>query len=358
MSRERLFQIVVPALAALIVLAIAEWLLGWRDAAIAASSNMDPGLVRYDPDRGWRLAAGWTGRHRHHDFDVTYTIDAHGARAAPVRPGVRPRVALLGDSFVFGLGVADDATFAARLGQRNPARDYLNLAVPGYSTDQQLLQLPDVLQSIEPESVWVFVYLGNDTLDNPRGYPLQADHAKPVFTLDAGRLRLGNVPVPLAAKPAALRSQTLEDAVFGAALDRERTQVERLRLRGALLGRLISAQQFDPQRIDAILSASLTEALELQVALLARMAEVAGSRLTVFLLPGASFVDVPTSASALFQDYLRRALLERQPATLVDLATDLRGRCIARACFHPNEGHYSPAGHLVIAELLEELRVR
>jgi hypothetical protein len=119
-----------------------ELLLRYQDRLITHSEHMEPGLIGYHADLGWQLTPGWSDVHHHYDFDAVYDIDASGFRIDPNAAGTGLRVAVLGDSFTFGLGVANDENFVARLNAESDGRlHYLNLGVPGYSTDQELLLL-------------------------------------------------------------------------------------------------------------------------------------------------------------------------------------------------------------------------
>ena len=172
-------------LASSVSLVAVEFVLRYQDRLIAHSEHMEPGLIRYNADLGWQLTPGWSGVHHHYDYDVEYDIDASGFRVDPHAGKTGSRVAVLGDSFTFGLGVANDETFVSRLNAgSDDRRQYLNLGVPGYSTDQELLLLRKTGKALKPDSVLLVVYLANDLFDNNRPFPLQADHAKPYYRLD------------------------------------------------------------------------------------------------------------------------------------------------------------------------------
>jgi len=105
-------------------------------------------------------------------FDVVYDIDASGFRIDPLAGKTGSRVAVLGDSFTFGLGVANGETFVSRLNAgSDDGRHYLNLGVPGYSTDQELLLLKKTGNALKPDIVLLVVYLANDLFDNNRSFP-------------------------------------------------------------------------------------------------------------------------------------------------------------------------------------------
>ncbi len=112
------------------------------------SDDADPGiLLRGSPWLLWELQPG-THREKGH----TVAVNRLGMRDADRGAKTRPRMLVVGDSSVYGFGVADTEHFPAVLEQGAPA-DFINAAVPGYSSLQalNLLQLrglslaPDVL---------------------------------------------------------------------------------------------------------------------------------------------------------------------------------------------------------------------
>jgi len=184
---------------------LAEVYLRHRADRISNSNRLEPGLVRYDPDLGWRLNAGWRGSHAHADFSVTYSINTHGFRgdSHATKKGCKQIYGVVGDSFSFGIGVNDGQTFTDQLNRMSPGNCFLNFSVPGYSTDQEYLLIREAVVPFAPSAVLLIVYLGNDIYDNARAYPLQSAHAKPFFEIGPEkRLRKRNTPVPRQSKPA------------------------------------------------------------------------------------------------------------------------------------------------------------
>jgi hypothetical protein len=110
------------------------------------------------------------------------------------------RVLVFGDSYVFGVGVAEDellTTHLARLlAPHFPSGiEVVNLGVAGYSTDQQYLLWQEIGSRLSPDVV-ILVVCDNDYAGNTENFAYR-QYYKPYFELeDDGGLRLENVPVP------------------------------------------------------------------------------------------------------------------------------------------------------------------
>jgi len=325
---------------------LAEAFLRIRWEHIHQSDQLDPGMVKYDSELGWTLTPHWTGEHRHHDFAVHYAIDQWGFRNSGVtnaQPGER-WWAVVGDSFTFGLGVNDEATFVHLLNRAGPGRArFRNFAVPGYSTDQEALLVEREILPLSPFAIVLMVYLGNDLFDNQLPFPIQGNHGKPFFKMEGERLVLQNTPVPAREK---------------SAMDDENRSPWRRFALGQLLGETWSgaaprAEDFD-RRYDT--------ALRLFVRIIERMhAEFRkkGVKFVVVLLGGRSFVEKPSSISAQYQDLLRRGAardLAADKLPVLDAALWMRQRYgqERRNWFYPNDGHLNPDGHAQLANFLRE----
>ena len=132
------------------------------------------------PDVAWPEAAGW---------ENGLSTNAAGFRDAPHADAKAPgayRVLVLGDSFVFGSGVPQDAILTRRLAAHlGPGFEIVNLGVPGYGTDQELLTLRRWGRRLSPDLVLLGFFWNDimeDTSDHIYGLP------KPRFTLEAGEL--------------------------------------------------------------------------------------------------------------------------------------------------------------------------
>ena len=80
---------------------------------------------------------------------------------------------------------------------------------------------------------------------------------------------------------------------------------------------------------------------------------------TVYTIkPGRSFVERPGSPSAMFQDYLRRKIVEQKEQMkirAIELASLFHDRFQTQGgrWYHPHEGHLTSAGHRVVADILD-----
>ncbi len=125
-------------------------------AAEAAARFLRPGLVlhyglqhvpviRHDPELGWSHIPGARGRFSTPEFSHMVSINDMGFRDRD-RPGPSEvqdpdafRVAVLGDSMVWGHGVEDEEVFTRIMERLLPGVEAWNFGVNGYSTDQELL---------------------------------------------------------------------------------------------------------------------------------------------------------------------------------------------------------------------------
>ena len=120
----------------------------------------------------WKMATDRVRRHRTDEFDVRYTHNSLGFRGrdhAFEKPPGAFRIVGIGDSFTFGAGVDDDATYLARLeaalGARTARRvETINLGIGRYWPEPEALLLEHYGLKFRPDLV--IVGLGpNDVVD-------------------------------------------------------------------------------------------------------------------------------------------------------------------------------------------------
>ncbi len=357
------FRVLTVAFVGLLGMYAAESVLRWRQGKIAQSDVLASGMVQYDPDLGWKLTPGWSGRHDHKEFGATYSINALGFRNdAPLQvrmPGNRLTL-VVGDSFTFGLGVNDDATFVHHLNAAHPPGiSFSNGSIPGFSTDQQALLIGKHLLSLTPDRILLVVYLGNDLFDNRLAFPLQVSSPKPYFVVTGKGLELRNHPVPKQRKPPSSGPEGLVAAVWGEDIAQWpwRTRLEQQ----SELFRIFSRQLWPESDYRDVLRtrfAPETDLFEKIMDEIAAACRKRGVKLVIVTLAGRSFVTDPGSVSAQYQELFRDHVVSYAKGRQLE-AIDVAGLMQARfqkqsqEWFYPNDGHLNPAGHRVVAELLQ-----
>jgi hypothetical protein len=156
-----------------------EW--KWAKQHLEAGRPTLESRLAHDPHTGWRLRPELEARRA-----AALSRDRRGQSA-------RGRILLLGDSYTFGHGVPAEETFGAVLAQELlPDWDFVNLAVPGSGTDQQLITFERRGKQIRPD----IVVLGFFVRDYSRNVLTFRDFAKPRYVVDGEGLTLVGSPVP------------------------------------------------------------------------------------------------------------------------------------------------------------------
>ncbi len=345
------------AISVLLGFALAEAGLRLWQRHIITSEKMSEGFILYDEQLGWRLAENWNGTHRHFDYTANYSTNTDGFRLSGQTQKQQTPVAVIGDSFTFGLGVNDNETFVERLNANDTGRFFQNYAVPGYSNDQQWLLLQQLDKHTSINDVLWFVYLGNDLLDNVLPFPLQAEYSKPWLELRQQELRVNNIPVPQLRKPAQRLAQDSQKLI---APDTGNTSVFYKLLQVSKIGQLlvnaIAPVDYSQHQFGDSFNNEIAVFNALLTALSQRFED---GQLTLVLLPGRSFVELPDSYAAALQAHFRLAILsstERIRLRTIDLATLLQEQASdsKASFFYPNDGHLNPLGHQISAKLLQQ----
>lgn len=152
-------------------------------------------LHEFDPRAGWRCKSGLDANFvQPGSFDVRIRCNADGLRGGQIeqpKPRSRTRLAVLGDSFMWGFGVEDDEVFAQALARQLPGSDAVNLAANGYSSVQEWVRFQDDGLRFDPDVVIVGFFVNDldDNFDDKHG-------GRPVARLAPdGSLRIENLPV-------------------------------------------------------------------------------------------------------------------------------------------------------------------
>ncbi len=144
---------------------VAPELPGWR------AQDGPSILLTGHPTRLWGLAPG-----ERDNLGATATINALGFRGPLPEQGLR-RVIVLGDSSYFGHGVEDEQTLGAVMA-RSAGVEVLNLAVPGYSTEQSLVVMEEQGWDLDPELLVVGSMWSDSGFDVAQDRPLLASRGR------------------------------------------------------------------------------------------------------------------------------------------------------------------------------------
>lgn len=138
-----------------------------RSASLASSDQYT--MYRFDATLGWRPLPNHRSFLKRDEFTTEIQSNSFGWRdrehSHTRTPGVK-RIAVIGDSFTWGLGVASEDRFTEQLDRLNgPSAEILNFGVSGYGPVQHLLILDEIL-AFNPDEVIIQFCLSNDYADN------------------------------------------------------------------------------------------------------------------------------------------------------------------------------------------------
>lgn len=168
------------------------------DVGIRIANHWFPYFYCSDAYRGWGLNPGAQGWYRR-EGGSWLRINHDGFRDPDYSqrkpPGV-VRVAVLGDSYVEAMQVAEDKTFTAVIGReladcpalKGKRIEAMNFGVDGYGTAQELITLQRKVWAYSPDIVVLAIFLGNDVRNN--SVVLEGDRCRPFFVYDGNDLKL------------------------------------------------------------------------------------------------------------------------------------------------------------------------
>src|SRR5437868_8083120 len=184
-------------LTTLATLTVIEIVLRVVDLRILREGASERSLTyRYDADLGWAAIPSSSSI-----VTTARTIHAQhnslGFRDIEFEHDTRPTIIFLGDSFVWGVDAEANERFTDLLRVRISEYRTLNAGVSGYGTDQEYLLLQRIWSDIQPTVVVLIFCTANDRLDN--GTNIRYDgYQKPYFAPAAdGKLVLRGQPVPI-----------------------------------------------------------------------------------------------------------------------------------------------------------------
>lgn len=144
-----------------------------------------------------------SGKRVSSEFEYAFTHSAQGMRGPEEftkerPPGTTMRVLVLGDSFTYGVGVADDEIFVDRLRRALPGVEFINAGCSGYGQREQLAILDQLGAALRPDLI-IATFFWNDLGDN-------FNKDWPAFGFDAGRVVRTDLAVPNDFDPLARRT--------------------------------------------------------------------------------------------------------------------------------------------------------
>lgn len=200
---------------------------------LAAPAEPTGNFWRTDPETGWSLQPGATGRWFNPlgEYDVDVTINSQGLRDVERADYHKPegvyRILLLGDSYVEGLRVPLEQTFGKRLELALNANapvglryEVINAGVSGWGADQELLWLRAEGAKYQPDLVLLSFFPGNDFQNVSEALEVanMGRVQKPFFVADeAGVLTTHYYPFDPAAAPQPDRPASPDEPTGGAA---------------------------------------------------------------------------------------------------------------------------------------------
>ena len=127
-----------------------------------------PGMYASDPELRYGPVPGFSATGRSLAGPVPVRLNSLGLRGAEPADQARPRRWLvIGDSFALSLQVPEEATFEALLDTAlGPEVEVWNGGVEGYSTWQESLRYQRVDGALGSRAVLLLYFLGNDLYDN------------------------------------------------------------------------------------------------------------------------------------------------------------------------------------------------
>jgi lysophospholipase L1-like esterase len=320
------------------------------------------GLYAPDPPRRYRLSPGYRGRIDNHvELAHEVVVNRLGMRGPEPGPEGEPgrlRVLVLGDSFAFGVGAAEDETFPARLADRlrtagSPAEVW-NAGAPGYGIPDEVGWYERWGAPLRPEVVVIVAFLANDLQDAAPGSPVRVVDGELVVRSERGGprrwlyyhshlfrlLKTSLLEGPLRARlglaePWARKQRRAELALYGErlppALAAGAAESERA------IGRLVAATEASDAKVVAVLVPSLPQVDPRRWEALHRE------------LGAPTAVQDPRRPNELF-----RALFARHGIAVVD-ATDALAAAIARGrrVYYAQDQHLTPEGYDLLAAQVE-----
>jgi len=255
------------------------------------------------------------------------------------------RIAVLGDSFVFGFGVQDGEAFPALLEAQDKSREVLNLGVPGYGMDQIYLSYREIARKYHPDIVLIGIF-PEDFWRSTRSFA-DSGHVKPYFSLSAkGELVLHNVPIP---PPFSLKTDQFPPLL-------EQSSAQKI-LEKSVLFRLAKKPALKLAKNMRLIDPNDSEEWQVGRAILSRLIdEVRADKAipVVVLMPPQDWAQSARKTS------LERSIIrfvDREKVDFINLKpafNDAVAKDGLETYYIKNDWHWTPRGHALAAKTIEE----
>ncbi len=323
------------------------------DLLFNAPDNAPLGLHCTDRELISRPCPGFSGVDASLGYRVRIRVNALGLRGPEPGPASGARWLATGDSFTFAAQVDEDDTFVARLGARTGI-EFWNAGSDGYGTWQATIRYRRLDGRLGVEGVLHTFFLGNDFTDD-RLFPVLREQVRRSGRADG-------TPIPREPAPAWRRFLSRHSYLWGRLQMRRRTaELSRPDSpeRGRWRSELAPFTRSGAGELRALLPETRRALAELRDETRRR-----GDRLLVAVAPPAFVVD-ETRLAATFAlvgldpadadpDAPGRAalgLLADLGVEACDLTPALRAaRAAGERVYFTYDGHWTPAGHRVVAE--------
>lgn len=173
--KKVLFRVILVLIALILILAGVELgarYLGYGDYTLPERDfTVYPDTTFFIPHKtyGYKMREGKFVINQDEQLLWTSTQDKEGYRICSLLPNsTKPEIWVFGCSFTYGWGVNDEQTYPWLLQVALPDYTVKNYGVGGYSTYQNLLQLEDLLDSVETKGLPKLVVLSYSFLHDQR----------------------------------------------------------------------------------------------------------------------------------------------------------------------------------------------
>lgn len=124
-------------------------------------------FYQFDEKLGWSNQPLISGIYKRKEFEYSIYINSDGMRQKEIDPKNKSqKIAVLGDSFVWGIGVSDEQRFTEILqAKHNNKIQVLNFGVSGYAPVQYYLMIDTIIKKFNPD-IFVIALCSNDFGDN------------------------------------------------------------------------------------------------------------------------------------------------------------------------------------------------